>query len=142
MSNMKWIKLSTALFEDDKLLIIEQMEDGILVQLLWVKLLCLAGKHCRDGRLLMTEGRPYTPTMLATLLRMDKKLVRRGLDTLCAFGMLTLQEGAYVIKNWDRHQSMDAYLRKRNYDREYRSRQRAQNRKQETSSFLELVQEA
>ena len=127
MNTMKWIKLSTSLFEDDKLLLLEQMEDGQMLQLLWVKILCLAGKHCQSGKLMLTADMPYTSQMLSTVLRMEKGLIDRGLELLCAFGMLTFRDGFYTITNWNRHQSMTAYERKLSYDRDYQARQRRMN---------------
>lgn len=138
MNNMKWIKLATSLFEDDKLLLLEQMDHGPMLQLLWVKLLCLAGKHCPEGQLLLTADMPYTPQMLATVLRMEKRFVERALQLFCSFGMLTLRDGIYSVTNWNRHQSMTAYERKLSYDRDYR---RKESKKQKASSFLELAQE-
>lgn len=141
MNSLKWIKVSTSLFENSKLLLLEQQEDGCLLQLLWVKLLCLAGKHCPEGTLLLTVDKPYTPAMLATVLRLDKALVARGLELFCTFGMLQYRDGAYSITNWNRYQSAAAYENKLRYDREYRARKR-EAKKEKPGSFLDLVKEA
>jgi len=137
MTAMKWIKLSTALFEDDKMLLLEGHEDGQALQLLWVKLLCLAGKQGKEGVFLLKEGVPYTSKMLAEIFRMEEPVVKRGLRLFCQFGMLHRQEGAWVITNWSRHQNMTAYEKKLNYDREYKRRRKSE----QSSSFLELAME-
>lgn len=125
MPTMKWIKLSSGLFEDDKLILLEQHRDGQLLQLLWIKLLCLAGKQGRGGVFLLREGIPYTPAMLSTVFRMEPELVERGLEVFRQFGMVEDREGAIAITNWNRHQSLSAYEKKLNYDREYRKAQRS-----------------
>lgn len=126
MSAMKWIKLSTALFEDEKMLLLEQLENGQTLQLLWVKLLCLAGKQGREGKILLTEDVPYTPQMLSTILRLEQPLLERGLELLQRFGMVGLENGIITITNWTRYQSMTAYEKKLSYDREYHQRRRAE----------------
>ena len=126
MSAMKWIKLSTALFEDEKMLLLEQQENGHALQLLWVKLLCLAGKQGREGKIFLTEGIPYTPHMLATILRLEQPLLERGLEALRRFGMVGLENGTITITNWSRYQSMTAQEKKRAYDREYQQRRRSE----------------
>lgn len=133
MNSMKWIKLSTALFEDDKILLLEQQERGPELQLLWVKLLCLAGRQGKEGVFLLKEGMPFTVKMLANILRTEENLVRTGLKIFCQFGMMHRREGALAITNWSRYQSLSAYEKKLSYDREYRRRKQKKG-----SSFLEL----
>lgn len=137
---MKWIKLATNLFEDDKLLLLEQLDRGPMLQLLWVKLLCLVGKQEGNGVLQINDTMPYTPKMLATVLRVDLPLVKQGLELFTRFGMLTHRDGVYSVTNWERHQSVTAYENKLRYDREYHTR-KSPRKKEKASSFLELTEE-
>ena len=138
MTAMKWIKLASTLFEDEKMLLLEQLKNGRDLQLLWVKLLCLAGKQGREGVLVLQEGVPYTPRMLSEILRLDESLVKKGLKAFSQFGMLTKKEGAWAITNWARYQSLTAYEKKLAYDRDYSSKHR---KPQPKNTFLDLAKE-
>lgn len=39
-----WIKLSTGMFDDEKIKLIKNMPEGRSILLIWVELLCFAGK--------------------------------------------------------------------------------------------------
>ena len=58
MAEVKWIKIVTDIFDDEKILLIESMpeSDGIIV--IWFKLLCLAGKQNNNGVFLINERIP------------------------------------------------------------------------------------
>lgn len=122
---MKWIKLATNLFEDEKILLIENMENSTGLILCWIKLLCLAGKQENGGEFLLGGSIPYTTQMLATVLRMEVEQVQRAVDVFQQLRMVQLVNGVLTIPNWNRHQSLNAYERKLNYDRDYR-RKKAQ----------------
>ena len=42
-AEVKWIKITTDIFDNRKIKIIEKMPDGYAIIVAWVKLLCLAG---------------------------------------------------------------------------------------------------
>ena len=48
MAEVKWIKLSTQMFEDEKIKLIEQMPEADTILIIWVKLLAQAGKPMRQ----------------------------------------------------------------------------------------------
>ena len=107
-TGVKWIKIATDIFEDDKMMLIAGMEDGALLELVWLKLLTLAGKNSNGGVMKMTPTTPYTPKMLSTIFRMDESILNRALEVFTEFGMIHLCDGAIVITNWNTHQSIDA----------------------------------
>ena len=45
MSNVKWIKMTVNIFDDEKILLIESLPDADSIIVIWFKLLCLAGKQ-------------------------------------------------------------------------------------------------
>ena len=47
MAEVKWIKITTDIFDNRKIKIIEKMPDGYAIIVVWVKLLCLAA--CSDN---------------------------------------------------------------------------------------------
>ena len=129
MADVKWIKLTVDFFDDEKVLLISNMPDGYIIIIVWVKLLCLAGKQNNSGVFTLSNGVPYTEKMLATIFRLDEATVSLALKTFEDFGMIQIVNGAITITNWGKHQNLDkieAYNEyQRNYMREYRAKQKA-----------------
>ena len=128
MADVKWIKITTDIFDDEKILLIESLPDSYAIITVWFKLLCLAGKQNNSGVFMM--GRiPYTDKMLATIFRMKESTVTMALDTFQQFGMIELIDGVITIPNWGKHQNLDQIESKkeymRNYMASYREKQKA-----------------
>lgn len=124
MAEVKWIKITTDIFDDEKILLIESLPDAYAIITVWFKLLCLAGKQNNSGVFLL--GRmPYTEQMLATIFRMKEATVTLALRTFEQFGMIELIDGVITIPNWDKHQTLDAYEKKKQRDRLYQAERRA-----------------
>lgn len=105
-SDVKWIKITTDIFDDEKVLLIESLPDAYAIITVWFKLLCLAGKQNNSGVFMM--GRiPYTDKMLATIFRMKESSVTMALQTFEQFGMVEIVDGVITIPNWNKHQSLD-----------------------------------
>ena len=107
MSEVKWIKICTDIFDDEKISLIDSMpeRDGIIV--IWFKLLCMAGKQNNGGVFMMNDKIAYTDEMLATIFRRPLNTVRLALHTFEQFGMVDIINNAYTIPNWEKHQSLD-----------------------------------
>lgn len=125
MAEVKWIKINTNIFDDEKILLIESLPDAYAIITVWFKLLCLAGKQNNSGVFMMSNKIAYTDKMLATIFRMKESTVTMALNTFCEFGMVELIDGVITIPNWDKHQSLDAYEKKKARDRLYRQERRA-----------------
>ena len=79
MAEVKWIKITTDIFDDEKILLIESLPDSYAIITAWFKLLCLAGKQNNDGVFIMNDRVPYTEKMLATIFRMKETTVTLAL---------------------------------------------------------------
>lgn len=128
MAEVKWIKITTDIFDDEKILLIESMPDKYAIIVCWFKLLCLAGKQNNSGVFMMNNQIPYTDKMLATIFRMKEATVTMALQTFESFGMVEIIDGVITIPNWNRHQSLDAYEKKKARDRLYQAERRAAQR--------------
>ena len=127
MADVKWIKITTDIFDDEKILLIESFPDPYAIITCWFKLLCLAGKQNNSGVFMM--GRiAYTDKMLATIFRMKESTVTMALQTFEQFGMVEIVDGVITIPNWDKHQSLDAYEKKKERDRLYQQQRREKQR--------------
>lgn len=127
MADVKWIKITTDVFDDEKILLIESLPDSYAIITVWFKLLCLAGKQNNSGVFIMGQM-PYTDKMLATIFRMKEATVTMALQTFEQFGMIEIIDGVITIPNWGKHQNLDQLEKKRNsqrlYMREYREKQK------------------
>jgi len=128
MAEVKWIKITTDIFDDEKILLIESLPDAYAIITVWFKLLCLAGKQNNSGVFML--GRvAYTDKMLATIFRMKEATVTLAIQTFEQFGMVEIVDGVITIPNWGKHQNLDRLESKkeymRNYMKEYREKQKA-----------------
>ena len=128
MADVKWIKITTDIFDDEKILLIESLPDAYAIITVWFKLLCLAGKQNNSGVFVMSNSMPYTDKMLATIFRMKETTVQLALQTFEQFGMVEIIDGVITIPNWGKHQNLDQLESKkeymRNYMKEYREKQK------------------
>lgn len=107
MAEVKWIKIVTDIFDDEKILLIESMPDRDSIIVIWFKLLCLAGKTNNGGVLLLNDCIPYTEEMLSTIFRRPINTVRLALKTFEEFGMIEIVNDTITIPKWEKHQSLD-----------------------------------
>ena len=129
MAEIKWIKIVTDIFDDEKMLLIESLPLADSIIVIWFKLLCLAGKNNNSGVFLFNNSIPYTDEMLATIFRRDVNTVRLALKTFEEFGMVEIINGAVTIPNWDKHQSLDSYEKRKERDRIYQRERREKQKK-------------
>lgn len=124
MADVKWIKITTDIFDDEKILLIEALPDSYAIITVWFKLLCLAGKQNNSGVFMM--GRvAYTDRMLSAIFRMKESTVTLALNTFEQYGMIEIIDGVITIPNWNKHQTLDAYEKKKERDRLYQAERRA-----------------
>ena len=128
MAEVKWIKIVTDIFDDEKILLIESMpeSDGIIV--IWFKLLCLAGKQNNNGVFLINERIPYTTKMLATIFRRKKATVELALKVFEDFGMIKIINNTITIPNWGKHQNFSKIEKNKEYMQDYMKEYRAKQK--------------
>lgn len=118
MADVKWIKIVTDIFDDEKMLLIESLPkaDGIIV--IWFKLLCLAGKQNNSGVFMLNDKIAYSCEMLATIFRRPLNMVRLALETFEKYEMIKIIENVITIPNWEKHQSLGALERQKELTRQ------------------------
>lgn len=128
MSDVKWIKIATDIFDDEKILLIEGLPQADSIIVVWFKLLCLAGKQNNSGVFIINESIAYTSGMLATVFRMKESTVKKALKTFEQFGMIEIVDGVITIPKWNKHQTLDSYEKKKERDRQYQQERRARQK--------------
>lgn len=128
MSEIKWIKITTDIFDDEKICLIDSLPDHDAILVIWFKILALTGKHNRNGLLMMSEKVHYTDEMLATIFRRPLNTVRMALDIFEQFGMVEIIDGVIALPNWEKHQNIDGMekikIQTRNRVARYREKQK------------------
>lgn len=118
MSEIKWIKICTDIFDDEKILLIESKPEKDSIIVIWFKLLCFAGKQNNSGVFIINDKIAYTDEMLATIFRRPLDIVKSALDVFEQYGMIEIIDGTITIPNWEKHQNLDALERYREGNRQ------------------------
>jgi predicted phage replisome organizer len=128
MSEVKWIKICTDIFDDEKIVLIEGMPEADSIIAIWFKLLCLAGKQNNGGVFMLKENMPYTEEMFSLIFRRPLNTVRLALSTFEQFGMVEIINKTYTIPNWEKHQNVDklAEIREQTRQRVAKCREKKQ----------------
>lgn len=117
MAEVKWIKITTSMFDDEKISLIQSIPEGDAVLVIWIRLLLLAGKVNDNGFIYLGDNLPYTEEMLATIFKKQINIVRLALATFEQFGMIELTTKGIYLPNWEKHQSTDKLEAIREYNR-------------------------
>lgn len=126
MKGVSWIKIATDIFDDEKILLIEQLPEADSLIVIWFKLLSMAGKTNNNGVFMLTDRIAYTEEMLAAIFRRPINTVRLALDTFEKFGMIVRVENVLTIPNWVNYQNADKLekIREQNKERQRRFKER------------------
>lgn len=124
MNEVKWIKLTTDMFDNRKIKHLRRLPEGNSIVLIWVMLLTMAGRCNSGGMIFLTENIPYTPKMLADELDFEESTVQLALNALEQLEMVVTKQGCFAIAGWNEHQNIEGLekireqnrIRKANYD--------------------------
>ena len=107
MSDIKWIKVVTDMFDNRKIKQIETLPEGDAIIVIWLKLLCLAGNVNEQGLVYFTKEIPYTEEMMSTEFHRPINTVRLALKTFEQFGMIEIINDIIMISNWEKYQNIE-----------------------------------
>jgi predicted phage replisome organizer len=126
MPDIHWVKLSTAMFDDEKIKVIRSMPSGSEICLLWINLIVLAGKTNDNGFIRLSKDLPYTEDMLAKICDQPVEIVRCALEAFVRMDMIErLEPRGIVLVNWEKYQNVDGLDKIREQNRLRKSRQRS-----------------
>lgn len=128
MAEVKWIKLSSNIFDNTKIKQIEVLPDGDTIIVIWVKLLCLAGNINDNGFVYLTKEIPYTDQMLATQFNRPLTTVQLALNIFKQYGMIDIIDDILYISNWEKYQNVDRLSEIREYNRLAKQKSRAKQK--------------
>lgn len=139
MAEIKWIKLSTDIFNNRKIKQIRKMPDGEAIVGIWLQILCLAGQINNNGMVYFTKDVAYTEDMLSAELDRPISTIRLALITFQKFNMLNIVDDILLISNWEKYQSTDKLEKIREQNRIRQSKYR-ENFKNNVTIALPITQ--
>jgi uncharacterized phage protein (TIGR02220 family)/predicted phage replisome organizer len=107
MADVKWIKITTDMFDNRKIKHLRRLPDGNNIVLIWVMLLTMAGRCNSGGMIFLTENIPYTPKMLADELDFEENTVQLALKALEQLNMIVTDHGFFAIAGWEEYQNIE-----------------------------------
>jgi predicted phage replisome organizer len=128
MAEVKWIKITTNIFDDEKMKLIDSLPERDAVIVIWFKLLVTAGKVNDNGNVYVIKDMATTDEVLATIFNRPLNTVRLALETFTRFGMIEINNHVN-ISNWEKHQNVEGLekIREQNRIRKQNERERKQN---------------
>ena len=107
MGDVKWVKLTTDMFDNRKIKHLRKLPEGNNIVLIWVMLLTMAGRCNAGGMIFLTENIPYTPKMLADELDFEENTVILALRVLEQLDMVIADNEFFKIAGWNEYQNID-----------------------------------
>ena len=117
MAEVKWVKLTTDMFDNRKIKHLRRLPEGNSIVLIWVMLLTMAGRCNSGGMIFLTENIPYTPKMLADELDFEESKVALALKALEQLDMIVMDDGFFSIAGWEEYQNIDGLEKIREQNR-------------------------
>ena len=129
MAEIKWIKITTDIFDDEKIRLIDSLPEHDAILVIWFKILTLAGRQGGNGLLMMNNRVHYTEEMLATLFNRPLNTIRLALQTFEQFGMIEITDGVISLPNWEKHQNVSGMEKIKEQTRQRVARHRENQKK-------------
>ena len=117
MADVKWVKITTDMFDNRKVKHLRRLPEGNSIVLIWVMLLTMAGRCNSGGMIFLTENIPYTPKMLADELDFEENTVLLALKALEQLNMIVTNDGYFTIAGWEEYQNIEGMEKIREQNR-------------------------
>jgi predicted phage replisome organizer len=128
LTDVKWIKIQTHMFDDEKIDFIESLPEADSILIIWIKLLTLSGKCNAGGFILLTENIPYSEEMLSHKFRKPTNVIRLALETFKRLNMIYFDGEVIKITNWEKHQNIEGMERIKEQNRLRKQKERENKR--------------
>ena len=120
MYDIQWFKVEKNIFYNRKIQLLLGLKDGDTYFRVWMQLLSLA-VECGDGGRLIIGNNPISVKEFSKIMGKSSKKMSKILENFLELEMITKDGEVYVIKNWNKYQSLD---RQETYQINNRERQR------------------
>ena len=107
MIEVKWIKLTTSMFDDEKIKFIDSLPERDTIFYIWIRLIILSGKCNAGGYIFLTDSIPYTDEILSSVINRPLNTVKLALSTFRKLGMIDTDSRGIYLLNFDKHQNVE-----------------------------------
>ena len=109
MYELPWFKTETNIFSNRKIQLILKLTDGDTYFRVWIQLIALAVECNNKGRLEIGGNNPMTIENFSKIMGKSKKKIEKILSKFLELEMLIKEGETFLIKNWDKYQSIENY---------------------------------
>lgn len=124
MYELPWFKTETNIFSNRKIQLILKLADGDTYFRVWIQLIALAVECNNKGRLEIGDNNPMTIENFSKIMGKSKKKIEKILNKFLELEMLIKEGDTFLIKNWDKYQSIEKYEKYQMQNRERQKRYR------------------
>ena len=139
MYDIQWFKVEKNIFYNRKIQLLLGLKDGDTYFRVWMQLLSLA-VECGDGGRLIIGNNPISVKEFSKIMGKSSKKMSKILENFLELEMLTKDGEVYVIKNWNKYQSLDRQetYQIKNRERQRRFSEKLKKEKEKTNVSLTL----
>lgn len=145
MYEIPWFKTETNIFSNRKIQIILKLPEGDTYFRVWMQLIALAVESNNSGRLEVGTNNPMTIENFSKIMGKSKKKIEKIIQKFLELEMLIKEGETFLIKNWDKYQSIEKYekyqMQNRERQRKYREKIKSENEKSNVIQTLSNTEE-
>ena len=145
MYEIPWFKTETNIFSNRKIQIILKLPEGDTYFRVWMQLIALAVESNNSGRLEVGTNNPMTIENFSKIMGKSKKKIEKIIQKFLELEMLIKEGETFLIKNWDKYQSIEKYekyqMQNRERQRRYREKIKSENEKSNVIQTLSNTEE-
>ena len=121
MYDIQWFKVEKNIFYNRKIQLLLGYKDGDTYLRVWIQLIALAVECNNKGRLEIGGNNPMIIENFSKIMEKSKKKIEKNLNKFLELEMLIKEGETFLIKNWDKYQSIEKYEK---YQMQNRERQK------------------
>ena len=140
MYEIQWFKIESNIFSNRKIQLILKLEDGDTYFRVWIQLIALAVECNSEGRLEIGGNNPMTIENFSKIMGKSKKKIEKILNKFLELEMLIKEGETFLIKKWDKYQSIENYKKyqMQNRERQKRYREKLKSEKEKSNVIQTL----
>lgn len=145
MYELPWFKTETNIFSNRKIQILLNLPEGDTYFRVWIQLIALSVECNNKGRLEIGENTPMTIQNFSKIMGKSNKKIERILKKFLELEMLKKEGETFLIKNWNKYQSIEKYekcqIQNRERQRKYREKVKSENEKSNVTITFDNAEE-
>lgn len=143
MYEIQWFKVESNIFSNRKIQIVLKLPEGDTYFRVWMQLIALAVECNNKGRLEIGENNPMTTQNFSKIMGKSNKKIEKILEKFLELEMLVKEGETFLIKNWDKYQSIEKYEKYQKQGRERQRRYREKHKSEiEKSNVIQTLSNA